>query len=66
MSPPPLAFSPVGPAWKQEVHAPGLRWDPSWDNNAAGALAAIEKWLAEPTVVKACKSDLVYPPPALS
>ena len=41
----------------------GLRWDASWDVNNTASLAAITSWLGQPAKVKACKSDLVFPPP---
>ena len=52
----------TGPAWKSQVHEEGLRWDASWNYNASGSIAAVEKWLTQPAVVKACKHDLVFTP----
>ena len=53
-----------GPSWKQQVHAPGLRWDQSWDANATAALAALSKWLDDdqPATVEACRPSMVWPP----
>jgi hypothetical protein len=46
--------------WKVQV-ATG-RWAGPFEADAAASFAAIDEWLSEPPAVKACRSDLVYPP----
>ena len=48
--------------WQNAIHKSGLRWDDSWDADPAGAIAAVNEWMAQPAVVQACRSELVWPP----
>ena len=50
------------PSWEQALNAPGLRWDASWDADAAASLAAVKAWRAGPPEVLPCLADQVYPP----
>jgi len=47
--------------WKDAIKAKDLRWTASWDFNATGSLDAVERFLAEPPTVRACRRTLVYP-----
>jgi hypothetical protein len=53
----------TGPGWVDAIHAPGLRWDASWDADPAGALAALKQWMSSPPdEVPACRAALKWPP----
>ena len=46
--------------WENEIHKKGLRWDPAYDADVDGSLAAIHAWLAEEPKVKACRLSLSH------
>lgn len=49
--------------WGKEMGKSGLRWHDPWNQNAKGAVAAVEAWLAKPAKVETCRTDHVWPPP---
>ena len=52
----------TGPSWVDAVHGKGLRWDASWDADPAGALKAVQQWMASPPdQVLPCRSALRWP-----
>ncbi len=51
--------------WQAAMHADGLRWDDSWNYDSAGAIAAVEKWMAEPATILPCRHELKWPPTAV-
>lgn len=50
--------------WQDEMGKASLRWSTSWNQNAEGAVAAVEEWLAKPPAVEACRSERAWPPPS--
>merc|ERR1712232_1024028 len=48
--------------WRQEMANKNLRWHESWSLNPAGAIAAIEDFLAKPPTLSKCRSEKVWPP----
>ena len=48
--------------WKDQIHAPDLRWTKSWNENANdSSLTALEKWISQPTKVVGCRSTMTFP-----
>lgn len=46
--------------WKDQIVTG--RWADPFKADTAASFAAIDAWLAEPPTVKACRSELVFPP----
>ena len=53
------------PDWQTAIHAPGLRWSPSWNWDSDAAFAALREYMATPAKVVACRpgNETVWPPP---
>ena len=49
-------------AWESAIHAPGLRWTPSWNADASGSSHALQEWLDAPAKVVPCRHALQWPP----
>ena len=41
------------PDWQTAIHAPGLRWSPSWNWDSDAAFAALHEYMATPAKVVA-------------
>lgn len=44
-------------SWESAMHAPGLRWDQSWEAGGAESLAAVHKWMKEPATIVPCRNS---------
>ena len=55
----------TGPRWRDEVHHPGLRWDPAFNATLDASLAALEDFLADDDPqIQPCRLSLAWPPKA--